>query len=231
MVNVLSAHSLLAAFDVAGVFVVLFAETGLFIGFFLPGDTLLFTAGLLAATPVTSVLHLSLPAVLAAGVAGSLTGAQTGYWIGRRVGPAWLDRPDRPRLQATIIRTRAALDRYGTAKAIVLARFIPLMRTVCNPLAGALRVPARTFTLWQVVGGVVWTFGVTLVGYGLGSRVPGAATYLLPMTLVIGVVSLMPIGLPVLRGVGARIHQPRGAGGDESTSSDETSALIGERTP
>lgn len=229
MVNLLNPYSLLATFEVAGVFGVLFAETGLFIGFFLPGDTLLFTAGLLAATPVTTAAHLSLPAVLVAAVAGSVSGAQTGYWIGRRVGPALVNRPDRPRVQAAVIRTRAALDRYGTAKAIVLARFIPLMRTVCNPLAGTLSVPIRTFTLWQIVGGVVWTVGVSLAGYGLGSRIPHVATYLLPITLVIGVVSLIPIGLPLLRSARTRTIQPSRADSAEQTRLSEHSAPIQRR--
>jgi membrane-associated protein len=174
--NVLNPHGLLATFGVAGVFCALFTETGLLVGFFLPGDSLLFTAGLLAATPVTAVGHLSLPAVLVAAAAGSMSGAQTGYLIGRRIGPAWLDRPDRARLRAAVVRARAALDRYETAKAIVLARFIPLMRTVCNRLAGTLGVPARTFTRWQVVGGLVWTLGMTLAGYGLGTGISGIVT-------------------------------------------------------
>src|SRR5690242_8013987 len=148
-VNVLDAQSLLAAFGVLGVGVVMFAETGLLIGFFLPGDSLLFTAGLLCTTGASSAVHLSLPLVLVAAAAGALLGAEVGYLIGRRVGPALLDRPDRPRLHHGVLRTREALDRYGTAKAIVLARFIPVVRTVLNPLAGTVGVPAGVFTLWQ----------------------------------------------------------------------------------
>src|SRR3954447_4348043 len=107
--NVLGPRSLLSGIGALGVFLVLFAETGLLVGFFLPGDSLLFTAGLLCATAATAPLHLSLPAVLIA-AAGALTGAQVGYWIGRRVGPRLLDRPDRPRLHAGVTRARAALD-------------------------------------------------------------------------------------------------------------------------
>jgi membrane-associated protein len=118
-VNLLDPHSLLANFGALGVFLVLFAETGLLIGFFLPGDSLLFTAGLLCTSAPGSTVHLSLPAVLLAAAAGALLGAQTGYLIGRRAGPALLDRPDRPRLQQAVARAGAALDRYGTAKAIV----------------------------------------------------------------------------------------------------------------
>jgi membrane-associated protein len=197
--NPLDPHSLLSTFGPAGVAVVMFAETGLLIGFFLPGDSLLFTAGLLCATTAGSTLHLSLPWVLLAAVAGALVGAQTGYLIGRRAGPALLERPDRPRLQAATARAREALDGYGTGKAVVLARFIPLVRTVLNPLAGALRVPVKAFTLWQVVGGLLWSLGVTLAGYLLGSQIPSIDTYLLPIIAVIVVLSLIPVARELLR--------------------------------
>jgi membrane-associated protein len=196
--NLLDPKSLLASLGTLGVFVVLFAETGLLIGFFLPGDSLLFTAGLFCTA--NKVLHLSLPAVLVAAAAGALLGAEVGYLIGRRVGPRLLDRPDRPRLQHGVVRTREALEKYGTAKAIVLARFIPVVRTVVNPLAGTVGVPAGTFTLWQVVGGLIWSIGVTLAGYALGSRIPGIDQYLLPIVAVIIVVSLIPVALELRRG-------------------------------
>jgi len=199
VLNLLDPHSLLATLGAAGVFVILFAETGLLIGFFLPGDSLLFTAGLLCAVPLSDPLHLSLPVVLVAAAAGAVLGAQVGYLIGARAGPALLDRPDRPRLQGGVARARATLERYGTGKAIVLARFIPVVRTVLNPLAGTVGVPVGVFTLWQVVGGLVWSLGVTLAGYVLGSRIPGIDTYLLPIIAVVIVVSLIPLALEVLR--------------------------------
>src|SRR6201996_11602 len=118
--NPLSADGYLTSLGAFGVFLVLFAETGLLIGFFLPGDSLLFTAGLLTTTTATSSLHLSLPAVLVAAGSGGLLGAETGYLIGRFAGPRLLDRPDRPRLQAAVTRAGETLDRYGPAKAIVL---------------------------------------------------------------------------------------------------------------
>jgi membrane-associated protein len=198
-VNVLDPHSLLAALGALGVFLVLFAETGLLIGFFLPGDSLLFTAGLLCATSASASVHLSLPAVLLAAVAGALTGAQTGYLLGRGGGHALLTRTDRPRVREATERARAALDRYGAGKAIVLARFIPLVRTVLNPLAGILQVPARVFTLWQVVGGLVWSLGIPLAGYALGSRVPNIDHYLLPIIAVIVIASLVPVALELRR--------------------------------
>ncbi len=202
--NLLDPHSLPATLGPLGIFLVLFAETGLLVGFFLPGDSLLFTAGLLCTTRAGATVHAALPAVLVAAAAGALLGAQVGYLLGRKVGPALLDRPDRPRLQQAVARARDALDRYGTGKAIVLARFIPLVRTVLNPLAGTVGIPAPTFTLWQITGGLLWSLGVTLAGYALGSRVPNIDHYLLPIVAVIIVVSLIPVLLELRRAQTAR---------------------------
>jgi membrane-associated protein len=199
VLGALDPKSLLSGLGALGVFLILFAETGLLIGFFLPGDSLLFTAGLLCTTSATAAVHLSLPVVLIAAAAGALLGAQVGYVIGQRAGPRLLDRPDRPRLQEAVNRARVALDRYGAGKAIVLARFIPLVRTVLNPMAGTVGVPVRVFTLWQVVGGLIWSVGLTLAGYALGSRIPNVDKYLLPIVAVIIVVSLIPVALEVRR--------------------------------
>jgi membrane-associated protein len=196
--NPLSASDLLTSFGTLGILVVLFAETGLLIGFFLPGDSLLFTAGLLCATG-TGSLHLSLPWVLLAAVGGALLGAQVGFVIGRRAGKALEARADRPRLATGFRRAEDLFARYGPAKAIVLARFIPVVRTVLNPLAGALHTPTATFTLWQCVGGLVWTVGLVLGGYALGTVIPGVDAYLLPVIAVIVVISLIPLATEILR--------------------------------
>ncbi|MFJ8041665.1 DedA family protein [Kitasatospora sp. NPDC096147] len=198
-VNVLDASSLLAAFGALGIAVVLFAETGLLVGFFLPGDSLLFTAGLLSVPGATTTVHLSLPQVLLAAVAGALAGAQTGYLIGRRGGRALLARSGNKRLHEGAQRAEDLLNRYGHAKAVVLARFIPIVRTVLNPLAGALGVPARTFAIWQTAGGLLWTVGLVLAGYALGSSVPNVDRYLLPIVAAIVIVSLAPLALELLR--------------------------------
>jgi membrane-associated protein len=198
-VNLLDARSLIATFGTLGIFVVLFAETGLLVGLFLPGDSLLFTAGVLCATSATATVHLTLGWVLLAAAAGALAGAQTGYLIGRAAGPRLLDRGDRPRLADATRRTREFIDRYGVGKAVVLARFVPLVRTAINPLAGAVRLPAAGFTLWQVVGGLIWSIGVTLAGWQLGSHISNIDHYLLPVIAVIVVVSLIPVALEATR--------------------------------
>lgn len=196
--NPLDSTSWLASLGAFGVFLVLFAETGLLVGFFLPGDSLLFTAGLLCTTG-THAVHLSLPPVLIAAAAGALLGAQTGFWLGQRGGRVLLARSRNRHLREGVVRAEEILERYGHGKAIVLARFIPVVRTVLNPLAGALEVPTRIFTLWQVVGGLVWSIGVTLAGYGLGSSIPSIDKYLLPIIAVIVLVSLSPLALELLR--------------------------------
>ncbi|MEV6580461.1 DedA family protein [Streptomyces sp. NPDC051582] len=206
-VNLLDAHSLLATFGVIGIAVVMFAETGLLVGFFLPGDSLLFTAGLLCAGTTDKGTALSLPAVLAASAVGALAGAQCGYLIGRRAGPALLARSRSEKLHEGAARAEDLLAKYGHAKAIVLARFVPVVRTVLNPLAGALHIPARAFTFWQVAGGLLWTVGLVLAGYALGSSIPSVDTYLLPIVALIVAVSLLPVAIELLRSRRSRKHQ------------------------
>jgi membrane-associated protein len=206
--NPLDSTSLLSSLGAFGVFLVLFAETGLLIGFVLPGDSLLFTAGLLCATS-SGGIHLSLPSVLLAAAAGALVGAQTGYLIGRRAGRPWLDRTGNRHLRAGAERAATLLERYGHGKALVLARFIPVVRTVLNPLAGVVGVPAGVFLRWQVVGGLVWSVGVTLAGYALGSTIPGIDTYLLPAIAVIVLLSLVPPAIELRRARQRRAAQAR----------------------
>ncbi|WP_282944636.1 DedA family protein [Cellulomonas endometrii] len=179
--NLLDPGHLLSAFGVTGIFVVLLAETGLLIGFLLPGDTLLLAAGVLSAGPGH---RLPLAGVLVAAASGAVLGAQAGYLIGR-AGDRWAARsaPD-GRVRTALDRSGVLLQRYGAARTIVLARFIPVVRTVINPLAGMTRIPVRTFTVWQVAGGVVWATAIPLAGYALGTRVPGLERYVTGLVVV-----------------------------------------------
>ena len=197
--NPLSSASLLASLGALGVFLALFAETGLLIGFFLPGDSLLFTAGLLCAGSSSSKAHLSLPLVLLAAAGGALIGAQTGFVIGRQGGRRLLERSDNRFLRKGAQRSSELLSRYGYGKAIVFARFIPIVRTVLNPMVGALDVSARTFTIWQVIGGLIWSIGLTLAGFALGSSIGNVDKYLLPIIAVIVAGSFVPIVIEVIR--------------------------------
>jgi membrane-associated protein len=138
----------------------------------------------------------------------SLLGAQSGYWIGRTGGRALLGSGRHRNLIAAAARAGELLTKYGHGKAIVLARFIPVVRTVLNPMAGALHVPSAVFTRWQAIGGLAWTFGVTLAGYALGSSIPGIDTYLLPIIALIVIISLLPIALERRRAHRAASHSP-----------------------
>jgi membrane-associated protein len=182
-----------------GLFLIIFAETGLLVGFFLPGDTLLLAAGVLCATPAHAIGHLSLPGVLSAAAAGALAGAQAGYLIGRRTGQALLGQPGHDRLQHGAARAREVLDRYGVRRALVFARFIPVIRTAISPLAGATGVPLLTFTIWQVAGGMLWAVSMTLTGYALGSRLAGASHYIVPGTGLMVLLSALPPGIQLVR--------------------------------
>ncbi|MER6735744.1 VTT domain-containing protein [Streptomyces puniciscabiei] len=135
--------------------------------------------------------------------AGTIAGAQVGFWTGRRAGRATLAGVRNRRLRAGAERAEVLLARYGYPKAVVLGRFIPVMRTVLNPVAGALGVPVRTFTLWQVIGGLTWSQLLVLGGYWLGGSVRHPDAYLVPAVVaVVAVVavSLVPVALEVLRG-------------------------------
>ena len=175
-VNPLNASSLLTGlgpYATAGIFLVLFVECALPIGFFLPGDSLLLTAGLLCATG-----HLSLPWVLAAAFAGAVAGAQTGYMAGRFSGRVLLARPGNRHINRAVIRIEMLTARHGHGPALVASRFIPVARTVMGPLAGILNVPAASFTAWQTGGALTWTVGTTLAGYAVGRADPGLEHYL-----------------------------------------------------
>ncbi len=182
-----------------GVLIVLFAETGILLGIVLPGDSLLFTAGLLASThrSTDSALHhfhINLPLLLICAAVGAVLGAQTGYVLGRKAGPRLFARDDSRLFKRRYVdRAEEVFNRYGPAKAVVIARFIPGVRTLMNPLAGILEMDGRTFLLWQLLGGLVWSIGVTLAGYVAGNSIPNVDHYLLPIIAVVIVLSLIPV--------------------------------------
>ena len=178
------------------------------VGFFLPGDSLLFIAGV-AASPVAADIvgvRLSLPALLVGAPVCAVAGAQLGHLLGARYGRRLFARPNSRLFKAEYVdRAEHYFTRYGAAKATVLARFVPIMRTFLNPVAGMLHVPARRFLVWNLVGGVLWTEGILLAGYLPAKKLRdsiGATNidkYLLPAVALIVVLSLLPILVEVLR--------------------------------
>lgn len=196
--NLLHAEWWLETLGPIALFLVMFTETGLLVGFFLPGDSLLFTAGVLGSTTKDAV-HIPLVLGLVCSTSGAIIGAQVGYLIGRRAGPVLLNDAKRPKLTEAAERAGGYLDRFGFPKAMILGRFIPIVRTVVNPLAGTLQIPLRTFTMWNIISGVIWTIPVTLVGYFVGTRIDNIDKYLLPVIAVVVIVSLIPVALEVRR--------------------------------
>jgi membrane-associated protein len=193
--------SLLETFGVLGLFGIIFAETGLMVGFFLPGDSLLVLAGLVAAVGAKSNLdiHLNLGVALAGLFIAAVIGAQTGYFIGRAAGPTLFRRPDsRLFKQEYVDKAQHYFDRYG-AKTIVLARFIPIVRTFANPIAGVAEMPVREFTIFNVLGAAFWITSVTMLGFVLGKTVPSAEDHLILIEGIIIVLSLIPVGLEFRR--------------------------------
>ena len=170
-----------------GIFVIVFAESGLLVGFFLPGDSLLFTAGFLSSQGHFDIAVLAVLCFIAA-----VTGDATGYWFGHKVGRKLFEREDsRLFKKKYLIRAEEFFDRNG-GKAIFLARFVPVVRTFTPVVAGAALMPYRQFAAWNILGGLAWAVGITVAGYELGSRIPNIDKYLLPIIAVIIVVSVAP---------------------------------------
>jgi membrane-associated protein len=192
--GLLDPKSLIDDIGLWGVFAVVFAESGMLVGFFLPGDSLLFTAGFLASGPssVDEALHLPLGWLLVGTFIAAVVGDQVGYVIGRRAGPAIFNRPDsRFFKQENVDKAHAFFERYG-AKTIVLARFVPVVRTFVPVVAGVSNMQYRTFVTFNVVGGFLWAIGVTLLGYFLG-QVDFIEENLELAILTIVAISVLPI--------------------------------------
>jgi membrane-associated protein len=173
---------------------IVFAETGLLVGFFLPGDSLLVTAGFLAAT--TGVLDLT--EVLVSLSIAAIVGDSTGYLIGRKAGHALYDRPDsRWFKRKHLLETRAFYEKYG-AITIVLARFMPFARTFAPVVAGVAEMNYRVFVIYNVVGGLAWVFSMTLLGYYFG-QIPFVQRHIEKVILLVIVVSVLPVALQAWR--------------------------------
>ena len=194
----LDPRDLLEAFGTIGLILVVFAESGLLFGFFLPGDSLLFTAGVLAASDDPVVPLAPLPVLLVGVFLAAVTGDQVGYAFGRRAGPALFRRPDsRFFRQEHVERARRYFEEHGR-KTIVLARFVPVVRTFAPILAGVGRMSYRTFVAFNVLGGFLWGVGLILAGFLVGEAVD-VDRYLLPIVGVIVLASLVPVAREVLR--------------------------------
>ncbi|MEO6502741.1 MAG: DedA family protein [Jatrophihabitantaceae bacterium] len=168
LANPIAPKSLLGSYGLIGMALILFAECGLLVGFFLPGDTLLFSAGLLIAINDPSINFPSLPVVLIVLPIAAVAGNLVGYWIGWKAGPKVFDRPQSRLFKPEYVtRSQAFFDRFGRST-IILARFVPVVRTVATVMAGVGRMKFSVYALYSVIGGVLWADGVVLLGRALG---------------------------------------------------------------
>ncbi|WP_034089266.1 DedA family protein [Streptacidiphilus albus] len=201
--NVLDAKALISQLGTVGLLAIIFAETGLLIGFFLPGDSLLILAGVAASSAGLKVVGSQMPigVLLVGAPLCAIAGAQLGHLLGAKGGAKLFNRPNsRLFRREHVEKAEAYFVKFGPAKAVLMARFIPVVRTFLNPVAGTLEMPARTFLLWNAIGGVVWTEGMLLIGYNFGAALaPVIDTYLVPAMALIVLVSVSPILVEVLR--------------------------------
>lgn len=173
---------------------IVFIETGFFVGFFLPGDSLLVTAGILAAAHKIPLMYLLFPVMLCA-----IAGDQIGYWIGRTAGPAIYRKEDsflfrRSHLQ----RAHDFYEKYG-GRAVILARFVPIIRTFCPPVAGAAKMPYSRYLIFDIFGGIFWVGTMILGSYFLGSLIPNIAQRIHYVIAVVILLSILPVIITLIR--------------------------------
>ena len=197
------------------VWIIIFVETGLFVGFFLPGDSLLVTAGIFAGQNVIPLRWLLLPGIFCA-----IAGDQLGYWIGRKAGPALYRREDslffrRSHLQ----RAHEFYEKYG-GRAVILARFVPIVRTFCPPVAGAAQMRYITYLLYDIFGGTVWISSMLLGGYLAGSRIPNIGQYLHYIIATIIFLSILPPAISILRSWLRARAQQRSVGNEKVSGAE-----------
>jgi len=179
--------ALIKAAGYLGLFGIIFAESGLFFGFFLPGDSLLFTAGFLASKGFLNVYILIGLTFIAA-----VLGDNTGYWFGKKTGPKIFTREDSLLFHKDhVTKAEHFFQKYGP-KTIIFARFVPIVRTFAPILAGVGKMHYHTFFFYNLVGGFLWTAGLSLLGYFLGQLVPSIDKYLLPIIALIIIISVLP---------------------------------------
>lgn len=194
MLEYLDPKFLVETLGTIGIVAIVFAESGLFFGFFLPGDSLLFTAGLFASQGYLSIIPLLIFTTIAA-----IVGDSVGYAFGKKVGPALFSREDSFFFHKKHAeRAKLFTEKYGV-KSIVLARFVPIVRTFAPIVAGVGNMPYKTFIRWNIIGGILWVNGMTLLGYFLGTLIPEIDTYIHIIIVVIILISLLPIAYEIIR--------------------------------
>jgi membrane-associated protein len=202
-VNPLDAKEIVATLGTLGVLATLFIETGLLVGLLLPGDSLLFVAGIAASGTAKEIFgnQLSYTQLLIWAPIAATVGSQCGHWLGVKYGRPFFDRPNsRFFNQERVANTEHWMMKYGLGKALILSHFIPFVRTLINPLCGIIGIPAKKFFIWNVIGSYIWTVSLISAGYLLGEQLEGSVDkYLLPIVALIIALSLAPIAIEFLK--------------------------------
>lgn len=201
--GILEPQQIVSTLGILGVLGALFVETGLLIGLILPGDSLLFVAGIAASGSALNTLgvQLSLPLLLICSPIAAFWGSQVGFLLGRRYGRAFFNRPDgKIFTSAKVDHAEEWLHKYGPFKAMLLGRFIPIVRTLISPLYGILNLELKKFTLLNLLSAIIWTDGVLLLGYILGEKIEGSVDkYLLPIIGLVIAISFIPIAIEIAK--------------------------------
>lgn len=192
--HLLDPEVLLRTVGIVGLFVIIFAESGLLIGFFLPGDSLLFTAGILAPAFGVNIFLIAIGSALMA-----ILGDSLGYMIGNKFGPSIFSR-EKSRLfhPENVKKAQAFFEKKGPSS-IILARFIPVIRTFVPVIAGVAKMDYKTFVSYNIIGGIIWGAGLPLLGSYLGKSIPNIDHYLLPIVIGIVILSLIPIAVGLIK--------------------------------
>jgi len=194
LLNILEPKIIIETVGLLGLFFIVYAESGLFFGFFFPGDSLLFTAGFLA-----SQNYLNLPLLLVGAFVFAVLGDNTGYWFGKKVGPKIFNKEDSLFFHKKYVeKAQDFYNKYGN-KTIVLARFVPIVRTFAPIVAGVGKMKYKDFFVYNLLGGFLWSFGAVLSGYFLGRIIPGIDQYLLPIIFAIIIISILPAVFEIWR--------------------------------
>ncbi|MDP3958384.1 MAG: VTT domain-containing protein [bacterium] len=180
-----------------GLFAIIFAESGLFFGFFLPGDSLLFAAGILAAQGFFNIWLLVVLLALAA-----ILGDNAGYWFGQKAGPRLFVRDDSLFFRKRYVKKSGRFYEKHGVKAVILARFMPVARTFVPIFAGVAKMSYRTFLRYNIAGALLWAVGMTLLGFFLGASVPNIEEILTPLLALVIVLSFLPVVLEMRRAAG-----------------------------
>ena len=216
----LDPNTLLDNFGIWGLLLIVFAESGLLIGFFLPGDSLLFTAGLLI---TAGTLDFPLWAAIALICVAAILGDQAGYLFGKKVGPSLFTRPDsRLFKQENVVKAHEFFEKYGP-KSLVLARFVPIVRTFTPIIAGVSGMKYRSFITFNIIGGVLWGAGVTLLGSWLGN-IEFVHKNIEAILILIVLISVVPIVIEFLRARSKSRRKPPGAEHPRGPAVDQTAA-------